>query len=162
MTVDRYSELLKHPKWQEKRLRVFDRANFKCRRCGSGERSLHAHHKIYFRGHKPWEYEDDLLECLCEPCHQAAHEAKQELDLIVAREPTSKLAMFTDAITAALTNDAPDPSLPPRVRAVFRRLGQALNGSDATELINANNELQDLIDEFLDFRRGPGGQQAAA
>jgi hypothetical protein len=157
-----YAEDLKDPRWQQKRLRVFEAAGFRCARCGSTVRTLHAHHKLYLKGHKPWEYEDGLLECLCELCHDAAHAEKEELEWIVAQQPTARLPMLTDAVAAALTNDQPDPALPPKARAVFRKLGAALSGGDPTALVDANNELQDLIDEYRDFRRGPGGGRSAA
>ena len=48
-----YSEDLKHPLWQQCRLRVFDRAGWKCQRCGSETTQLHAHHKTYIRGLRP-------------------------------------------------------------------------------------------------------------
>lgn len=152
-----YAEQLRHPKWQEKRLRVFQAAGFRCARCESNSRELHAHHKLYLKGHKAWEYEDDLIECLCDRCHDVAHAEREELDWIVSHQPTSRVPMLTDAVVAALTNDAADPALPPRARDVFRVLGAALVSGDALELVHANNALQDLIDEVRDFRRGPGG-----
>jgi hypothetical protein len=152
-----YAELLKHPKWQEKRLRIFDMAGFKCARCGSGEDQLHAHHKIYFKGRRPWDYADNLLECLCDACHNATHAQKEELDMIIAEQPTSMLPAFTDAVTAAITNDRADPAMPPKLRAAIRDLTAAINGSNETAMVNALNALQDVVDEFRDLRRGPGG-----
>lgn len=157
-----YSDDLKHPKWQERRLRVFSLAGFKCARCGSGERQLHAHHKLYLRGHKPWEYEDALLECLCELCHDAAHADQEALEYLIAQQPTASLPMMTDAVAASLTNEQADSALSPKMRAVFRQLGHALCGSDPDALIHAQNALQDLVDEHRDFRRGPGGTWRAA
>ena len=64
-----YKQLLKHPKWQEKRLRIFERDGFRCRHCGDTETCLHIHHKVYIKGLKPWEYGDEDLITLCEACH---------------------------------------------------------------------------------------------
>lgn len=78
-----YSELLKHPKWQEKRLRILERDEFKCSECGSGENTLHVHHGYYERGKKPWEYDDGTLRALCEHCHEVAQERLTMLHRII-------------------------------------------------------------------------------
>lgn len=64
-----YSELLKSPKWQRKRLEVFDRDNFTCVYCGDDDSTLHVHHKQYEQGKKPWEYPLTNFITLCEHCH---------------------------------------------------------------------------------------------
>lgn len=152
-----YAEALKHPKWQQKRLHIFELANFRCVRCGSGERSLHAHHKMYIKGRQPWEYEDGLLECLCELCHDAAHAQKEELEWVVAQQPTAKLSLMTNAVQAAVAGLDPAAGLPPNVRRAMLRLASALIDGEPADITNAQNALQDLIDETIDFRRGPGG-----
>jgi hypothetical protein len=152
-----YAEDLKHPKWQEKRLRVLDHAGFKCERCGSTERSLHAHHKIYLRGHKPWEYEDYLLECLCEVCHGVAHRERDELDLVIAQQATATVPWITNAMTDALASGQFAPSLPKKVRDALQAVGEALVGRDPWKLVDAQNVLQDAIDTHRDYARGPGG-----
>lgn len=152
-----YSEQLKHPKWQEKRLRVFDTAGFRCARCGDADRSLHAHHKLYIRGRKPWEYEDGMLECLCEACHQVAHAERDELDRLVALRPTAEVPALVDLLAAASANREPLPALPPRMLSAFRALASSIKSDDTAGVVNAHNALQDIIDEALDFRRGPGG-----
>ena len=63
-----YSEKLKDPRWQKKRLKILNRDNFTCRHCGDKEKTLHVHHKMYFSV-EPWEYEDFLLITLCKDCH---------------------------------------------------------------------------------------------
>jgi hypothetical protein len=64
-----YSELLKDPKWQEKRLRIMDRDHFRCRICNTNEVTLNVHHKKYIKGKAPWEYSDADLLAVCEDCH---------------------------------------------------------------------------------------------
>jgi hypothetical protein len=93
-----YADDLKSPLWQQKRLRVFDRAGFKCERCMSRDRQLHAHHKTYLKGCRPWEYDDDLLECLCDACHTDAHADLDELLLVIARMPTHMLPYITQML----------------------------------------------------------------
>ena len=71
-----YTEKLKHPKWQQKRLRIMDRAGFACEWCGSTENQLHVHHAYYERDLEPWDYPDETLYCLCDVCHAKAQAEK--------------------------------------------------------------------------------------
>lgn len=72
-TPTSYAEKLKDPRWQRKRLEVFERAKFTCEECSGTDKTLHVHHKRYIRGREPWEYEDKVdLACLCEDCHANA------------------------------------------------------------------------------------------
>lgn len=65
-----YQELLEDPRWQEKRLRVFERDGFRCKRCGDDRTQLHIHHFYYRRELMPWEYPSDALITLCKLCHR--------------------------------------------------------------------------------------------
>lgn len=62
-----YSEKLKNPKWQKKRLKIFERDGWECLSCGDKESTLCVHHLKY--GKEPWEVDDQFLETLCEDCH---------------------------------------------------------------------------------------------
>jgi len=64
-----YSDKLKDPRWQKKRLKIFERDNWTCQICGSTENSLVAHHLWYFTNTEPWDYDDSYLTTLCEACH---------------------------------------------------------------------------------------------
>jgi 5-methylcytosine-specific restriction endonuclease McrA len=66
-----YSEKLKDPRWQRKRLRVFDRAKWKCEKCGDSKTELHVHHTKY--SGNPWDVPLSKLQCLCSKCHGAHH-----------------------------------------------------------------------------------------
>jgi hypothetical protein len=77
-----YSELLKDPRWQKKRLEIFERDNWQCRECGSKQRTLHVHHKIYKYGRSPWEYDNDCLLTLCEQCHEIEESFKKQNEFI--------------------------------------------------------------------------------
>lgn len=65
-----YSEKLKDPRWQKKRLETLQRHEWTCQSCGSQDKTLHVHHNEYNSGKEPWEYEDQYLTTLCENCHQ--------------------------------------------------------------------------------------------
>jgi hypothetical protein len=64
-----YSEKLKDPRWQKKRLEILQRDLFSCQSCCDDKSTLHVHHRIYFDG-DPWDTPDDFLVTLCESCHQ--------------------------------------------------------------------------------------------
>lgn len=64
-----YSEKLRSPKWQKKRLEILTRDNFTCQLCGDTETELQIHHKEYISGKDPWEYDNALLITLCKDCH---------------------------------------------------------------------------------------------
>lgn len=68
-----YSEKLKDPRWQRRRLEIMERDVFQCQMCFDRDNTLTVHHKEYLKGLEPWEYEDDLLVTLCERCHKKVH-----------------------------------------------------------------------------------------
>jgi 5-methylcytosine-specific restriction endonuclease McrA len=63
----KYSEYLKNPKWQKKRLKIFERDKWKCRLCDNDEITLHIHH-LKYQG-LPWEVDNKFLITICEKCH---------------------------------------------------------------------------------------------
>lgn len=74
-----YTRKLQDPRWQKRRLEVFDKARWLCSGCGSGDKTLHVHHRDYVWGRDPWDYPDDTLECLCSECHEDATYAQKTL-----------------------------------------------------------------------------------
>lgn len=74
-----YFEKLKDPRWQKKRLEVLDKAGFCCEVCGDDSQTMHVHHKQYFKGREPWEYEATQLSALCESCHENHHHDEDPL-----------------------------------------------------------------------------------
>ena len=72
-----YSEKLKDPRWQRKRLQVLNAADFCCQICGQNEEELHVHHNLYRRGAEPWDYEDYELRALCKSCHKHEEETRE-------------------------------------------------------------------------------------
>lgn len=73
-----YSELLKDPRWQKKRLQIMNRDKFTCKLCGDKETTLNVHHKKYTKDSFPWEYNNDDLITLCEYCHKEVELLKHE------------------------------------------------------------------------------------
>jgi hypothetical protein len=78
-----YYEKLKDPRWQKKRLEVMQEHNFECEDCGTNNETLHVHHAVYLKGKEPWEYENYLLKCLCEKCHESNHKIINNFDKVV-------------------------------------------------------------------------------
>lgn len=68
-----YSDLLRDPRWQKKRLEVLTIAGFACSKCKCATRNIQVHHKQYRHGAAPWDYENDELEVLCDLCHEIEH-----------------------------------------------------------------------------------------
>jgi hypothetical protein len=70
----KYSEKLRDPRWQKKRLEILQRDKFCCQKCFDTETTLHVHHRRYIPGRDPWEVPDDDLVTLCEVCHAEEQE----------------------------------------------------------------------------------------
>jgi hypothetical protein len=65
-----YAEKLRDPRWQKKRLEVFERDEWTCQDCTAINQPLHIHHKYYEYGKDPWDYPLDALVTLCDSCHK--------------------------------------------------------------------------------------------
>jgi phage terminase large subunit GpA-like protein len=75
-----YSDKLKSPKWQKKRLQILNRDRFTCKLCKDTETTLHVHHKYYVDNCEPWEYPNTALVTLCEHCHKVVEDQKDEIE----------------------------------------------------------------------------------
>lgn len=78
-----YSEQLKHPNWQRRRLEALQASYFTCEECGDAESTLNVHHKRYVRGRMAWEYENKELMVVCDSCHTDAHNLKSSIELVL-------------------------------------------------------------------------------
>lgn len=110
-----YSNLLRHPQWQKKRLRIMERDGFKCGECGSETKTLNVHHDYYKAGAFPWEYPDEALKTLCQECHEKLHTPKPDYAPIDKTKPSQNelwlikiLICGEDAIPTVLTHLNPD------------------------------------------------------
>ena len=68
-----YSDKLKSPKWQKKRLEIMQRDGFKCKICDCESETLHVHHIDYSDNLAPWEYSNNRLITLCKGHHAMIH-----------------------------------------------------------------------------------------
>jgi hypothetical protein len=77
-----YWEKLKDPRWQRLRLEAMSAAEFACQVCYDSKSTLNVHHKQYFKGREPWEYEVMQLSVLCESCHEEQHSDEDQYRLV--------------------------------------------------------------------------------
>lgn len=78
MAKETYSELLRNPMWQKKRLEILEREDFTCQLCSDKETELQIHHKEYHKGKKPWQYENTNFQSLCKYCHKVVEDFKDK------------------------------------------------------------------------------------
>ena len=76
----KYSDKLKDPRWQKKRLEIFQRDEFRCVRCFDEENTLSIHHCAYEKGKEPWEYNNDDLLTLCQNCHDIEYSERPSIE----------------------------------------------------------------------------------
>lgn len=76
---DSYEDALLTEEWEKKREEILLRDNYKCSKCSKVQYEngvytpLHVHHKVYYSGKLPWQYENDTLITLCKECHKKEH-----------------------------------------------------------------------------------------
>jgi hypothetical protein len=119
--ADNYSEKLKDPRWQKKRLHIFERDRWTCVFCGGSDESLNVHHLCYFPRTEPWEYDEIFLMTLCEPCHESRAvedgtirnsyllralllDSKKSLEDLMEDSFNAPLSLRLDGVIAALDN----------------------------------------------------------
>jgi len=72
MATKTYSDKLKDPRWQKKRLEIMERDKFTCQCCGDTTTELHVHHKKY-TAKNIWDEPNDNLSLICKHCHFIKH-----------------------------------------------------------------------------------------
>lgn len=145
-----YAEKLRDPRWQKKRLQVFERDDFTCQGCADKERTLTVHHCYYQPKTQPWEYRDDSLVTLCDSCHnEITFRLTQILSLI--KTPNDAVMSYellrllggtnTQAFTMAL-----------KMGFAMETLNDAVNRHDTTPAIAVINvligELRKIVDSI--------------
>jgi hypothetical protein len=69
MSLTEYNEKLKDPRWQRKRLKIFERDSWTCQLCSRTDLELNVHH-LYRTTEEPWDEPDLHLLTLCRLCHE--------------------------------------------------------------------------------------------
>ncbi len=110
-----YSEKLKDPRWQMKRLEVLNAAGWKCEDCGARDKTLHVHHCYYIRTQEPWDHGLDLLMSLCADCHEF-RQGREEAIHVVLGQTLRRIGIEQlesaawDMIHDAIKNSNPNPT----------------------------------------------------
>jgi hypothetical protein len=91
-----YSEKLKDPRWQKKRLEILERDEFTCLECGDTTKELHVHHRYYTPKTEPWEYENEALATVCKDCHAERTELNLRLAMRLGNAGTSQIRMLVE------------------------------------------------------------------
>lgn len=140
-----YSEKLKHPKWQKRRLEILNRDAFTCRHCGDTEKTLHVHHLNYVKGGEPWDAPDGALLTLCADCHAVAGDEERDAasTLVSALKDHGADASAMYALSLAIDLNLPRHSAQLKAtewHAVAIFIGGILedraNGADIVDLAN--------------------------
>lgn len=99
-----YSEKLRDPRWQKKRLEIFARDNWMCLFCESTEKNLQVHHVVYKRL-DPWAYPNYLYQTACVDCHEIRQaltdKAADALRIAMMKVPTERLLVVARQICDA-------------------------------------------------------------
>lgn len=78
-----YTELLKDPRWQKKRLEILERDKWTCQMCFDDTSTLTVHHRTYLDKTNPWDYPDVLLVTLCISCHKEETANRQQAENVL-------------------------------------------------------------------------------
>ncbi len=126
--MSEYSDKLRDPRWQRKRLEIFERDGWKCQFCGDEKSTLVVHHKLYIPGREPWDYPNNHLVTLCENCHEAEYSSRSEMEyrLITALK---LVAHWTDIEELALSFGGISPEQFQKLMSMIT--DEALGGTSA-------------------------------
>lgn len=94
-----YSEKLRDPRWQRRRLEIMQRDDFACCECHATHKTLNVHHRFYLRGLSPWEYKPEWLQTLCEDCHDAREASIEKLHRSLLLASTGDLIVWSKRIS---------------------------------------------------------------
>lgn len=78
-----YLDKLRDPRWQQKRLKIFERDKFTCQECGNTDKPLAVHHLSY--NGEPWETPDEMLLTVCEVCHSNMEETLKTIRTLIPK-----------------------------------------------------------------------------
>lgn len=145
-----YSELLKDPRWQRKRLEIMQRDRFLCAECFQGEKTLNVHHKYYKSGHAPWEYPDDALVTLCEDCHKNVSESTKTIKECMAKfspNQLEQLSGYAHGISMSKKLFESDGYTP---RSIDESLRVELNAPITCGFMDALEVRADMVSDLID------------
>jgi len=121
-----YTEKLRDPRWQRRRLEVMQNAGFACERCNADDVILNVHHIVYRRGAEPWDYDDDDLACLCEDCHDREHRAIDMLRRLIRKGHPENIVR----LVARHIDEESGAAFQPPLYRIAQRLIESVSDSD--------------------------------
>lgn len=99
-----YSEKLRDPRWQKKRLEILERDNWRCVICSDSKSELQVHHLLY-KKRDPWDYPNHLYQTLCRSCHELRQErtdrAVDALRIALGKTSNQQIAVTAKMLCAA-------------------------------------------------------------
>ncbi len=164
-----YFEKLKDPRWQKKRLEIFQRDGFACVECGDKQSTLNVHHVKYAKRAAPWDAPDGWLKTLCESCHERVSVATSEASDAVRAMAPARAEEIARALSsgAAIGPSGLHPALARALRGVTGDDAEYLAGFiTARRLADVTSEVEDdkvsaLCDTTINSRRFATGVCAA-
>ena len=139
-----YQQKLLDPRWQKKRLDIFERDEWCCQKCFDGTATLHVHHRYYTRDANPWDYPMEALITLCEACHEeeTLDRPIQEKALLQALRQLGLLAPHLEDLAQGFCNcDERNP------------IGLELLASALKWALQNDGVINDLIERHLEYLR---------
>lgn len=100
MKAKTYSEKLRDPRWQRRRLELFEKAGWTCAECKTKTETLHAHHGYYKRNTDPWDYPDNTMHVLCSECHSEVQGFLEQLHERIAVLDKFKLFLMHEFLSS--------------------------------------------------------------
>jgi hypothetical protein len=144
-----FFEKYKSPLWQKKRLEVLENADWTCEVCQDSNSQLHVHHKKYFKGRDPWDYENDQLAVLCESCHEDRHNRVDLLSLVCSKLPVDGMKWIDQDKAAHL------------LAGIMGLENWDVSDPDSKAWFFAGLHVQDLADAYMDkFRNEAQNNEA--
>lgn len=129
---EKYSEKLKDPRWQKKRLEIMQRDNWCCQKCFDDEATLHVHHRRYIPDRDPWDYRSEMLITLCENCHETESlNMREQCESLIEQVQDKFLSEDVQEITIGI--HMLEPIMQPQV--VASAIGWALGEIDLQQYI---------------------------
>lgn len=124
-----YSQKLRSPLWQKKRLEILERDDWQCQVCRSTTNNLQVHHLFYAK-RDPWDYPDEAYQTLCEYCHEARRKivdvAIDRIRVALRNVPTNQLAETLARAERSLGIKAMSPTMERERRPVSVEDGRKL------------------------------------
>ncbi len=103
------------PRWQKKRLEVFQRDSFTCVECGAEDKALHVHHLSYEWDKDPWDYPVENFKTLCVDCHDMKKQCWKVMEQRILKWSRESLTTSELSVIYVFLTHAP----PEEVTAIF-------------------------------------------